>query len=51
MEARETSGWDWEAAALAGLVQDKALHTLARVEPLGRDRWHAQIWATPQVIV
>ena len=31
------------------VVQDKTLHTLARVELLWRDRWHGQLRATPQV--
>eukprot|EP00965_Chrysotila_dentata_P177262 5854028-Pleurochrysis_carterae.AAC.1 len=38
---------DWQLAALAGVVQGKALHQLPRVEPIGRDRNHSLYWPLP----
>ena len=38
MQRMEAVRWDWETAARAGLVQNRPLHALARVEPLGHDR-------------
>lgn len=51
MERLDAQDWDWEAAATAGLVQQKPLHHLPRVEPLGRDREHHAYWCGPPMLL